>query len=185
VSATPSFPAALAQMLLPTVTRSLNQTKRAAGRYDFDDMLLLVDEALRGPRGAALAESMRRRWRYAFIDEFQDTDETQWSIFRRAFFDGGDPARRSFLFLVGDPKQSIYRFRGADVATYLSARSAVIDAGGQRLSLDHRRGQGRPRSLRAARAQAARRRGPRALRHPHPALRARALAVGSGGGDRA
>jgi len=135
-SATPSFSAALAQMLLPTVTRSSNQTKRAAGRYDFDDMLLLVDEALRGPRGAALAESMRRRWRYAFIDEFQDTDETQWSIFRRAFFDGGDPARRSFLFLVGDPKQSIYRFRGADVATYLNARSAVLDAGGQRLSLD-------------------------------------------------
>jgi exodeoxyribonuclease V beta subunit len=135
-SVTPPFTAGLVQVLLPVVTQSLNRTKRATGGYDFDDMLLLVDEALRGPRGGALAESMRRRWRYAFIDEFQDTDETQWSIFRRAFFEGGDPTTRSFVFLVGDPKQSIYRFRGADVATYLSARSAVIDQDGQRLSLE-------------------------------------------------
>jgi exodeoxyribonuclease V beta subunit len=137
VSATPPFSAGLAQSLLPVVASSLSRTKRASGRYDFDDMLLLVDEALRGPRGAALAESMRRRWRYAFIDEFQDTDETQWSIFRRAFFDSGAAeATRSFVFLVGDPKQSIYRFRGADVDTYLSARAAVLDSGGQRLSLE-------------------------------------------------
>jgi exodeoxyribonuclease V beta subunit len=137
VSSTPPFSAGLAQTLLPVVASSLSRTKRASGGYDFDDMLLLVDEALRGPRGAALAESMRRRWRYAFIDEFQDTDETQWSIFRRAFFDGGaSEATRSFVFLVGDPKQSIYRFRGADVDTYLNARAAVIDAGGQRLSLE-------------------------------------------------
>ncbi len=135
-SVTPTFGAALTQVLLPVVTQSLNRTKRALGRYDFDDMLLLVDEALRGPRGVALAESMRRRWRYAFIDEFQDTDETQWSIFRRAFFEGGAASSRSFVFLVGDPKQSIYRFRGADVGTYLSARSTVLEAGGQRLSLE-------------------------------------------------
>jgi exodeoxyribonuclease V beta subunit len=135
-SVTPPFSAGLAQVLLPVVTQTLTRTKRGTGRYDFDDMLLLVDEALRGPRGGALAESMRRRWRYAFIDEFQDTDETQWSIFRRAFFEGGDPRTRSFVFLVGDPKQSIYRFRGADVATYLSARGAVIDQGGQRLTLE-------------------------------------------------
>jgi exodeoxyribonuclease V beta subunit len=133
--ATPSFDAALVHMLLPVVTQSLSRAKRAAGRYDFDDMLVLVDEALRGPRGPALAESMRRRWRYAFIDEFQDTDEIQWSIFRRAFLDG-DVATRSVVFLVGDPKQSIYRFRGADVATYLSARGALLGWGGQRLSLE-------------------------------------------------
>ncbi len=137
VSSTPPFSAGLAQTLLPVVASSLGRTKRASGRYDFDDMLLLVDEALRGAGGAALAESMRRRWRYAFIDEFQDTDETQWSIFRRAFFDGGaSETNRSYVFLVGDPKQSVYRFRGADVDTYLSARAAVMDSGGQRLSLE-------------------------------------------------
>jgi exodeoxyribonuclease V beta subunit len=137
VSATPPFAAGLAQTLLPVVASSLSLSKRASGRYDFDDMLLLVDEALRGPRGAALAESLRRRWSYAFIDEFQDTDETQWSIFRRAFFDPtASEATRSFVFLVGDPKQSIYRFRGADVATYLAARATVLDSGGQRLSLE-------------------------------------------------
>jgi exodeoxyribonuclease V beta subunit len=133
---TPSFAAGFAEAILPVVTQSLIRTKRETGRYDFDDMLLVVDEALRGPRGRSLVASMRRQWRYAFIDEFQDTDETQWSIFRRAFFEESDSGSPSSVFLVGDPKQSIYRFRGADVATYLSARDAVIDSGGDRLTLD-------------------------------------------------
>ena len=87
--ATPPFAAAIAHALLDGVKGELARGKRAAGRYDFDDMLSLVDDALRGPRGGALAEAMRQRWRYALIDEFQDTDETQWSIFRRAFFERG------------------------------------------------------------------------------------------------
>lgn len=129
---TPPFNAAVVQALLPSVQDELARTKRAAGRYDFDDMLTLVDEALRGPRGGALAEAMRARWKYALVDEFQDTDETQWSIFRRAFFAPGSASR---LFLVGDPKQSIYRFRGADIETYLRARAEVLDTGGVRVSL--------------------------------------------------
>ena len=90
---TPPFAAAIAHALVGGVTGELSRSKRAAGRYDFDDMLSLVDEALRGPRGDALAEAMRQRWRYALIDEFQDTDETQWSIFRRAFFERARAAR--------------------------------------------------------------------------------------------
>ncbi|MDP9036908.1 MAG: UvrD-helicase domain-containing protein, partial [Myxococcota bacterium] len=73
-------------------------------------------------------------WCYVLIDEFQDTDETQWSIFRRAFF--GQGAASSILCLVGDPKQSIYRFRGADVHTYLRARDEISAAGGARVPLD-------------------------------------------------
>ena len=131
-----------------------SRDKRAAGRYDFDDMLSLVDEALRGPRGDALAEAMRQRWRYALIDEFQDTDETQWSIFRRAFFERGAGRTPSVLLVVGDPKQSIYRFRGADVDTYLAASEEVIAA---------RRG------ARPARRQLPRHPGPR--RRDEPLLR--------------
>jgi exodeoxyribonuclease V beta subunit len=133
--ATPPFSAAIAQALLDGVKDELARGKRASGRYDFDDMLLLLDEALRSPRGDTLAEAMRQRWRYALIDEFQDTDETQWSIFRRAFFERGAGRTPSVLLVVGDPKQSIYRFRGADVDTYLAASDEVLAAGGARVRL--------------------------------------------------
>jgi exodeoxyribonuclease V beta subunit len=131
----PSLTGALAQVLLAPVQGELARRKRAAGQYDFDDMLALVDEALAGPRGPSLVRAMRERWRYALIDEFQDTDETQWSIFRRAFFEQA-PGAKSVVYLVGDPKQSIYRFRGADVETYLAARDAVDGSGGARVALD-------------------------------------------------
>jgi exodeoxyribonuclease V beta subunit len=117
---------AVAQLFLPHVRETLVARKAAAGRYDFDDMLRLVDEALRGPGGGALAESLRRRYRLAVIDEFQDTDGVQWEIFR-AIFHGSEG--RNPLIVIGDPKQAIYGFRGADVATYREARSAI--AGGE------------------------------------------------------
>jgi exodeoxyribonuclease V beta subunit len=79
---------------------------------------------------------MRERYRFVLIDEFQDTDETQWDIFRRAFFEPAHTVPRSVLHLVGDPKQSIYRFRGADVQTYLQARDEVARSGGELLRLD-------------------------------------------------
>jgi exodeoxyribonuclease V beta subunit len=131
---TPSLAAAVVQTMLAPVRDELRVRKRESGQFDFDDMLVLVDAALQGPRGEALRASLRDRWRYALIDEFQDTDETQWSIFRRAFF---EPAsKRSILFLVGDPKQSIYRFRGADVETYLRAREEVLGDGGVPIPLE-------------------------------------------------
>ncbi len=130
---TPSLQAAIAQTMLEAVRAELSQRKRRAGQFDFDDMLALVDEGLSGPRGEALRAAMRDRWRYALIDEFQDTDETQWSIFRQAFFTPGPT--KSVVFLVGDPKQSIYRFRGADVETYLHARQEVLSSGGRLIPL--------------------------------------------------
>jgi exodeoxyribonuclease V beta subunit len=112
----------VAQKLGPPVAERLAARKRAAGLYDFDDLLVLLDEALRGPRGAGLIASLRRRFKLAVVDEFQDTDPVQWSIFRAIFLHsaGANP-----LYLVGDPKQSIYGFRGADVATFLAARAEV------------------------------------------------------------
>jgi exodeoxyribonuclease V beta subunit len=121
------LPTAVAQRLGPLVEERLQARKRAAGLYDFDDMLSLVDDALGGPRGAELAATLRRRYRLAIIDEFQDTDPIQWRIFRAIFLDGSDPRP---IYLVGDPKQSIYGFRGADVNAYGEARAEVTALGG-------------------------------------------------------
>jgi exodeoxyribonuclease V beta subunit len=99
--------AAVAQLFLPPVAARLAARKRAAGLYDFDDMLGLVAEALAGPRGPGLVATLRRRYQLAIVDEFQDTDQVQWEIFRTVFDDrAGRP-----IYLVGDPKQAIYGFR--------------------------------------------------------------------------
>jgi exodeoxyribonuclease V beta subunit len=82
----------------------------------FDDLLTRLHEALTGANGDALAEELRERYKAALIDEFQDTDPVQYQIFHRAFSGGN-----TFLFLIGDPKQAIYAFRGADIFTYLEA----------------------------------------------------------------
>jgi exodeoxyribonuclease V beta subunit len=132
---TPTLGAALANIVLPPVRAELSRRKRQAGQYDFDDMLSLVQDGLKGARAGALVRSMRERYRFVLIDEFQDTDETQWDIFRRAFFEPEEGAPRSVLHLVGDPKQSIYRFRGADVQTYLQARDEVARSDGELLRL--------------------------------------------------
>ncbi|MCC6773763.1 MAG: UvrD-helicase domain-containing protein [Gemmatimonadaceae bacterium] len=85
----------------------------------FDDLLRKLSDALvgEGPEGP-LARRIRTRFGAALIDEFQDTDQTQFPIFSNAF--AGCP-----LFLIGDPKQSIYRFRGADIHAYLRAATAA------------------------------------------------------------
>ena len=116
--------AAVAQLFVPPVAARLAARKHAAGLYDFDDMLTLVNDALAGPRGAELTATLRQRFRLAIVDEFQDTDQVQWEIFRTIF----DERAARPLYLVGDPKQAIYGFRGADVATYLEARQTVAAA---------------------------------------------------------
>jgi exodeoxyribonuclease V beta subunit len=123
---------AMAQRFGPLVEERLRARKRSAGHYDYEDMLSLVADALRGPQGGELAATLRARFRLAVIDEFQDTDPVQWQIFRTIFLDG--PAPRP-LYVVGDPKQSIYGFRGADVNTYADACRA-IGPGGAQLALD-------------------------------------------------
>src|SRR5207249_1384782 len=66
-------------------------------------------------------DQLRRRFAYGIVDEFQDTDPLQWQIFARIFLDG----RKSRLMVVGDPKQAIYGFRGADLPTYVQAVQAM------------------------------------------------------------
>ena len=92
-------------------------TRTRAGRlFTYDDMLTRLRDALADPeRGAAAADRLRQRYQVVMVDEFQDTDPVQWDILRRAF------AGHRTLILIGDPKQAIYAFRGADVYSYLDA----------------------------------------------------------------
>jgi exodeoxyribonuclease V beta subunit len=116
--------AAIATRFLPVVGERLAANKAERGQLDFGDMLEQVWRALDGPGGAELAARLRGRHPHALIDEFQDTDELQWSIFRRIYLEA--PAGQAHLTVVGDPKQAIYGFRGADLATYLAAREEVL-----------------------------------------------------------
>src|SRR5262249_9193752 len=92
----------------------------------------LVAEALRGPGGPALIGELRDRYRLAIIDEFQDTDTVQWDIFRLVFADSGGT---NPLYVIGDPKQSIYGFRGADLPTYQAARREICGGLDPRVTL--------------------------------------------------
>ena len=107
----------------PAVLETLARRKAAANVEDFDDLLHHLDRALRGPIAAALADGIRRRYGLALIDEFQDTDPVQYRIFGEIHARAGIP-----LFLIGDPKQAIYAFRGADVFAYLAAQRQATDA---------------------------------------------------------
>jgi len=110
------FGAHTRQMVRTCVQRITDITR---GDPTFNDLLLRTAEVL-GPRGdAAVADAFRARFKIAIIDEAQDTDQLQWEIFRAAF--GANETERK-LVTVGDPKQAIYRFRGADVEAYLSNR---------------------------------------------------------------
>ena len=100
--------------------------KRRAERgiMSFGDLLHKVDEALDGRQKDLLLDGLREKYRVALVDEFQDTDPVQYRIFSRVFREAAeipDPEVDRAFIMIGDPKQSIYRFRGADLAAYLEA----------------------------------------------------------------
>ncbi len=98
------------------VRQEVERRKRAGRLFTYDDMLTRLRDALADPEhGKAAADRLRQRYRIVMVDEFQDTDPIQWEILRRAFHG------HSTLILIGDPKQAIYAFRGADVFSYLDA----------------------------------------------------------------
>ncbi len=104
--------------LLDYANRELSARKQRDRVQSYDDLLLNLDQALDGPLADALANAVRKRYSAALIDEFQDTDPLQYAIFRRIY--GGSDCP---VFLVGDPKQAIYSFRGADIYAYLDAHA--------------------------------------------------------------
>jgi ATP-dependent exoDNAse (exonuclease V) beta subunit len=131
-----------------TFTLEAAAERRAAGRLEFHDLLVLARALLRDPNhGATVRERLHARYQRLLLDEFQDTDPIQIELaVRIAAADPGsaDAGERSWdqvavapghLFVVGDPKQSIYRFRRADIGTFLAARDRFADERGMPVEL--------------------------------------------------
>ncbi len=102
------------------VRAEVDRRKRRQQLIDYDDMLTRLAATLTDPESGPVAKArLRARYRVVLVDEFQDTDPVQWTILREAFH-----GHRT-LVLIGDPKQAIYGFRGADVHAYLDARESA------------------------------------------------------------
>ena len=103
------------------VRKEVERRKRTLKILTYDDVLIRLRDTLRDEkRGPAACARLRERYDVVLVDEFQDTDPVQWDIMHDAFGKGG-----ATLVLIGDPKQAIYAFRGADVHAYLAARDVV------------------------------------------------------------
>ena len=100
------------------IERRYERQKEQQGIVDFDDLLTRLNNALQRPGNENLAQLIADQFPVAMIDEFQDTDPVQYAAFSRIY--GGRP--QTALLMIGDPKQAIYAFRGADIHTYLRAR---------------------------------------------------------------
>ena len=119
----PTLKPAVIQQALHAVRARMRQARLQDNLLTFDDLLADLDRALAGPGGEVLAARIRQQFRVAMIDEFQDTDAQQYRIFTRIY--GQQP--ETALLMIGDPKQAIYAFRGADIFTYMQARQRVSD----------------------------------------------------------
>jgi len=108
---------ALKLKLFAAAETALAQKKYQFHLQSFDDLLTNLYKALKKPNGHHLTRLIHNKFNAALIDEFQDTDRVQYEIFNTVF--GSD---NSILFLIGDPKQAIYSFRGADIFTYIAAK---------------------------------------------------------------
>jgi exodeoxyribonuclease V beta subunit len=128
-ASTPAVVARLRREMIDRVRAAVAAQKKSENLRSYNDLLLDLHQALFGEggdarrgltgRGARLADAVRERYRAILIDEFQDTDPVQFEIFSGIFHD----PERDTLILVGDPKQSIYGFRGADLHAYNRAKS--------------------------------------------------------------
>ncbi|EXJ12865.1 exodeoxyribonuclease V subunit beta [Nitrincola nitratireducens] len=106
------------------VRSELKQLLLERAELGFDDLLVQLDTALQGQQGDALRQTIKTQYPVAMIDEFQDTDPLQYRIFDRIYdIEANSPS--TAIIMIGDPKQAIYSFRGADIHTYLKARYAT------------------------------------------------------------
>jgi exodeoxyribonuclease V beta subunit len=118
-AARPDSAEQLRYRLARKVREEVGRRRRLTAALTYDDLLTRLRDTVANPvRGEAACRRLRERYRVALVDEFQDTDPVQWEILRRAF---AEPGTGSTLVLIGDPKQAIYAFRGADVYAYLEA----------------------------------------------------------------
>ncbi|MEC4719862.1 exodeoxyribonuclease V subunit beta [Noviherbaspirillum sp. CPCC 100848] len=107
-----------------TIAKRMAELKRRSRQFGFADMLSRLKEALHGANGEALRKRIVAQYPVALIDEFQDTSPDQYRIFD-ALYRVAEENTSLALFMIGDPKQAIYGFRGADIHSYLAARRAT------------------------------------------------------------
>jgi len=110
--------------------------KQKENIYSFDDLLRRLHDSLKGAKGTFLAKTIAQKYPAALVDEFQDTDPLQFDIFTTIY------RHDSLLFLIGDPKQAIYSFRGADIFTYMHAAAAADSNAHHTLGVNYRSNQG-------------------------------------------
>jgi ATP-dependent exoDNAse (exonuclease V) beta subunit len=120
--------AASLQQELAAATATYQELKQAAGALDFNDLLARARDLIAG--NAEVRRHLQTKFTRIFVDEFQDTDPIQAEILLLLAAD-----RPGTLFIVGDPKQAIYRFRGTDVGTYWEVRDRLASRGGRVLQL--------------------------------------------------
>ncbi len=118
-------PLTLKDLIIPQaiteIRKTIQEEKQRRGEMGFDDLLTRLDVALSKEGGNLLADTICQRYPVAMIDEFQDTDPQQYRIFQRIYQNKSE----SGLLFIGDPKQAIYAFRGADIFTYIEAKKQV------------------------------------------------------------
>ena len=107
----------LRRSLLKTLHEEVDKKLQQLNILSFDHLIIRLSEALQKEDSHSLSHEIRQRYQVALIDEFQDTDKSQWSIFSTLF-----NAKQHYLYLIGDPKQAIYKFRGADIQSYFLAK---------------------------------------------------------------
>ncbi|TXH46495.1 MAG: exodeoxyribonuclease V subunit beta, partial [Burkholderiaceae bacterium] len=124
LQALPPLSLTLRQHALAGVAARMQWLKRRTGQFSFSDMIERLDRALHSEHGEVLRQRILAQYPAALIDEFQDTSPQQFRLFDALYrVQDNDPAQ--VLLLIGDPKQSIYGFRGADIHSYLQARLAT------------------------------------------------------------
>ncbi|MEX0720354.1 MAG: exodeoxyribonuclease V subunit beta [Balneolaceae bacterium] len=116
------------------IQNELTQKKDLHNVLSYNDFLLKVNSGLQNDSLGLLAGRLSKEYPMALVDEFQDTDPTQYSIFRQIYHEREDTA----LFMIGDPKQAIYGFRGADIYTYLEAKRDALDTQSYTLDYNYR-----------------------------------------------
>jgi exodeoxyribonuclease V beta subunit len=107
----------LRRTLAEELQQNLDTRLQQLNIMSHDSLITRTAEALSNAGGELLVAAISQQYRVALIDEFQDTDQNQWHIFSHLF-----AASEQYLYLIGDPKQAIYKFRGADIHTYLQAK---------------------------------------------------------------
>ncbi len=130
--------------LLQTLNEHTKQHKINHSLISYDDMITrlwqqLISEQQLSVQDQLLSQSLRKKYQFAMVDEFQDTDRRQWQIFQHLFLDSPDAKQK--LLVIGDPKQAIYGFRGADLHTYHQATATLLQqyaAKAYRLEVNYR-----------------------------------------------